>query len=179
MGSCTWSFPLPLTTTTMALECNKLGSQLVLWRFIAWFIARFKGPKLDLQAWSSVCSSIWRLEFSVLIHKLATGNATILLSSLAENRQTNMHGSWGKYHHTQEFITIRVCNSHMVSIPAIWIEDVDNQWWICLTTYNIRVAINSGPEDQGPGTRGLGTRGLGTRGLGTRGPEDPPSTYSL
>ena len=32
----------------------------------------------------------------------------------------------------QEFITIRVCNSNMVSIPAIWIEWHSNLQWICL-----------------------------------------------
>ena len=31
----------------------------------------------------------------------------------------------------QEYITERVCNSHMVSIPTIWIGRLGNQQWIC------------------------------------------------
>ena len=33
----------------------------------------------------------------------------------------------------QEFITVRVCNSHMVSTPTIWIGWHSNQQWICLS----------------------------------------------
>ena len=35
-------------------------------------------------------------------------------------------------HTNQEFIAGRVCNSHMVSIPTIWIGWHSNQQWICL-----------------------------------------------